>query len=68
MPSIRSFSWRRNVFLAYGQELQRIGGGMRWTRSRQSLSKAKLAQDTRGWHVWAWYGPLGLAFILEWGR
>jgi hypothetical protein len=66
MPSIRSFSWCRNVFLAYGQELQSIGGGMQWTRSRQSLSKEGLTQDARGWRVWSWYGPLGLACILGW--
>ena len=39
---------------------------MQWTRSRQSISKERLTQDARGWRVWAWYGPLGLAFILGW--
>ena len=67
MPSIRRFSWCRNVFLADGQEPQSIGGNMQWTRSRQSISKDKLTQDARGWRVWAWSGPLGLAFILGWG-
>jgi hypothetical protein len=37
---------------------------MPWTRSRQSIAKERLTQDARGWRVWAWYGPLGLAFIL----
>ena len=64
MPSIRSFSWGRNVFLAYCQEPQSIGGGMQWTRSRQDISKERLTQDASGWRVWAWYGQLGLAFIL----
>ncbi len=40
---------------------------MQWTRSRQSISKARLTQDARGWRVWAWYGQLGLACILAWG-
>ncbi len=40
---------------------------MQWTRSRQSISKDKLTQDARGWRVWVWSGPLGLAFILGWG-
>jgi len=40
---------------------------MQWTRSRQSNSKERLAQDAREWRVWAWYGPLGLAFIVGWG-
>src|SRR5215813_5739066 len=67
MPSIRSFSWCRNVFLAYGQEPQNIGGDMQWTRSGQRIAKEKLTQDARGWRVWSWSGPLGLAFILGWG-
>ena len=67
MPSIRRFSWGRNVFLAYGQEPQSRGGGMHWARSRQSIAKERLPQKVRGWRVWSWYGPLGLAFILGWG-
>jgi hypothetical protein len=67
MPSIRRFSWGRNVFLAYGQEPQSRRGGMQWTRSRQSISKERLPQEARGWRVWSRYGPLGLAFILGWG-
>ena len=37
---------------------------MQRTRSRQSVSKERLTQDARGWRIWAWYGQLGLAFIL----
>jgi hypothetical protein len=37
---------------------------MHWTRSRQSIAKERLTQDASGWRVWAWYGQLGLAFIL----
>ena len=40
---------------------------MQWTCSRQSISKQKLTQEARGWRLWSWYGPLGLAFILGWG-
>ena len=40
---------------------------MQWTRSRQDISKERLTQDASGWRVWAWYGPLGLAFILVLG-
>src|SRR5712691_6352762 len=47
--------------------MQCIGGNMQWTRSRQSVSKERLTQDARGWRVWSWSGPLGLAFILGWG-
>jgi hypothetical protein len=37
---------------------------MHWTRSRQSIAKERPTQDARGRRVWAWYGQLGLAFIL----
>jgi outer membrane cobalamin receptor len=40
---------------------------MQWTRSRQSISKERLTQDARGWRLWSWSGPLGLAFFLGWG-
>ena len=40
---------------------------MQRTRSRQSISKERLTQDARGWRLWAWYGQLGLAFVLGWG-
>src|SRR5262245_12925617 len=39
---------------------------MQWTRSRPSVVQEKLAQDARRQRVWAWYGQLGLAFILGW--
>jgi hypothetical protein len=37
---------------------------MHWTRSRQSITKERSTQDARGQRICAWYGQLGLAFIL----